>query len=93
MAVRAELPPGCSSLHMEDGTTYNAGRPGGHVDVAEHHARAINRMGGNGTAGLVSAKGWHYLGTKKGRWCAACRRVWNAWSADCPRCGAATEPE
>ena len=70
---RANLPPGCSSLAFEDGTRYKAGRPGGHVEVAGHHAEAINRLSGNGDAGLVSAKGAHYLGTKRGRWCATCR--------------------
>jgi hypothetical protein len=90
---RANLPPGCSSLRMEDGTQYKAARPGGHVEVADHHARAINQTGGNGDAGLVSAKGWHYLGTKRGRVCPSCRWVWNVWTTECRRCGVATEPE
>ncbi len=33
------------------------------------------------------------LGTKRGRWCAACCRIWNAWSHKCPKCGAQTEAE
>lgn len=90
---RANLPPGCSSLAFEDGTRYKAGRPGGHVEVAGHHAEAINRLSGNGDAGLVSAKGAHYLGTKRGRWCATCRFLAQAWSVECPRCGRPTEPE
>jgi hypothetical protein len=93
MAIRANLPPGCSSLRMEDGTQYKARRPGGHVEVSEGHAAAINHLPGNGDAGLVAAKGRHFLGTKDGRWCVSCRRLWQAWSTECPRCGEATEPE
>ena len=95
MTRRAQLPPGCKSLAMEDGTTYNAARAGGHVDVSDHHARYINAMGGNGDAGLVSASGGHYIGTKTGRWCTNCQpaRLWNVWSTQCPRCGAPTQAE
>jgi hypothetical protein len=93
--IRTELPPGCSSLRMEDGSVYpsETGRPGGFVNVEEHHAAAINHLPGNGDAGLVAAKGRHFLGTKDGRWCTACRRLWQCWSVVCPRCGEATEPE
>jgi len=90
---RANLPPGCFSIAMEDGTRYKAGRAGGHVEVADHHADAINRTVGNGDAGLVSAKGGHYMGTQKGRWCAPCRFLANSWSVECPRCGRPTVPE
>ena len=89
MSIRTELPPGCSSLRMEDGTRYKARKPGGFVNVSEGHADAINRLSGNGDAGLLSAKGAHYIGTKNGRWCAACRRLWNVWNDECPRCGGA----
>ena len=57
MSIRTELPPGYSSLRMEDGTRYKARKPGGHVNVSEGHADAINRLSGNGDAGLVTAKG------------------------------------
>ena len=57
MSIRTELPPGCSSLRMEDGTRYKARKPGGFVNVSEGHADAINRLSGNGDAGLVTAKG------------------------------------
>jgi hypothetical protein len=79
---------------MEDGTRYVAGRAGGQVTVSDHHGAAINRLGGNGTAGLVNGNpGIYVRSAKKGRWCAACRRLWNVWNADCPRCGEATESE
>ena len=94
MPVRVNLAPGCSGFTMAgDGTHYKAGRPGGHVDVADHHAPYINGMSGNGDAGLLSAKGAHYIGTKNGRWCGACRRLWNVWNHGCPKCGGTTQPE
>ena len=93
MSIRTELPPGCSSLRMEDGTRYKARKAGGFVNVSEGHAEAINRLSGNGDAGLVTAKGRHFLGTKAGRWCAPCRFLAQAWSVRCPRCDGPTEPE
>jgi hypothetical protein len=90
---QVNLPPGCRSLKLEDGTRYVAPREGGRVTVTDDHARAIDRMPGNGTAGLVTGMAGFALGTKKGRWCAPCHRVWNAWSELCPRCGLPTEPE
>jgi len=88
------LPPGCKSLQMQDGKKYVAGRSGGTVQVSDSHAKAIDAMSGNGTAGLVSA-GFRMFGggTTAGRWCTACRRLWYPWSTTCPKCGAATEPE
>lgn len=93
MSIRVNLAPGCSGFQMEDGSHYKAGRPGGHVDVEDHHAPYINRLAGNGDAGLLSAKGRHFLGTKKGRWCATCRFLAQGWSTVCPRCGRPTVPE
>ena len=97
MTRQVNLPPGCKSLQMEDGTRYVAGRTGGRVTVDDSHAAAIDRIPGNGTAGLVTGNPGTFVasGKKNGRWCTACSpaRLWNAWSAVCPRCGAATEPE
>ena len=93
MTVRVNLAPGCSGFTMEDGSHYKARRPGGHVDVEDHHAPYINQLGGNGDAGLLTAKGQHFLGTKKGRWCAPCRFLAQGWSVECPRCGRPTEAE
>ena len=90
------LPPGCGALKMQDGKRYVAGRPGGTVQVSDSHAKAIDAMSGNGTAGLVSAA-FRVFGSspRAGRWCHACQpaRLWNAWNHECPRCGAATDPE
>ena len=90
------LPPGCRSLRMEDGSRYVAAREGGKVTVADHHAAAIDRMDGNGTAGLVTGAFRVFGSSKKaGRWCRSCQpaRLWNAWNLLCPRCNAPTEPE
>lgn len=91
MAVRVEMPAGCFGFSMQDGTKYS-GRPGGHVTVTDEHARAIERTNG-GDAGLVQAKYRSFMGTKAGRWCESCRRLWNSWSVACPRCGKDTVPE
>lgn len=92
MTVRVELPPGCEGFNMQDGTRY-AAKAGGTVNVDERHAKAVNRQIG-GEGGLAYAGGFRgFLGTKKGRWCGACCRIWNAWSHQCPKCGADTEAE
>jgi len=85
VGVRVNLPPGCEGFNMQDGTRY-AGKAGGTVEVAERHATAVQKQIG-GDAGLAFAGFRGFLGTKKGRWCAACCRMWNAWSHSCPRCG------
>jgi hypothetical protein len=90
--TKVNLPPGCSGFTCTDGTKYT-GKPGGHVDVSESHAYDISRnseLGGNG--GLVSLSNVLTIGTKKGQWCNACGRMWQAWSKVCPRCGENTEP-
>jgi hypothetical protein len=90
------LPPGNSGLRMEDGTPYKAARPGGRVEVSDEHAHAIDRIPGNGVAGLLTAT-FREFGTKgkPGRVCTRCGRVSYAWSMICPRssCNAPTEPE
>lgn len=89
MAVTVELPPGCKGLDCLDGTRYTAAQPGGRIQVEDRHAEAIN-TGQYGEHGLMSAKGLMFLGTKKGRECAPCKRVWQAWSLLCPKCGGET---
>jgi hypothetical protein len=77
---------------MTDGTKY-AGKPGGHVTVSDEHAPHIRRQTG-GDAGLTGHGSFRsFMGTRAGRWCAACRFLAQAWSTSCPRCGAATIPE
>jgi hypothetical protein len=89
------LPDGCRSLQMQDGTRYVASRAGGKVTVADSHAAAIDRIPGNGTAGLVHASFREYGAGGNGRWCRNCQpaRLWNPWNELCPKCGEATQPE
>lgn len=96
MPSKVNLPPGCRSLQLEDGTRYVAPRTGGAVTVSDDHAAAIDRIPGNGTAGLVTGQ-FREFGTsgKPGRVCTRCGRVSYAWAMTCPRpsCNAPTEPE
>jgi hypothetical protein len=81
---------------MEDGTRYAASREGGKVTVSDEHAAAIDRMDGNGTAGLVTASFREYAGDgRPGRVCTGCGRRYYPWTTTCPRgaCGAPAEPE
>jgi len=92
MTVKVNLQPGCSGFNMQDGTSYT-GRPGGHVTVSDEHAKAI-RWNVGGDAGLTGHAGFRqFIGTKNGRWCQPCRRVWNRWNSVCVKCGAETIPE
>jgi hypothetical protein len=84
---RVTVPDGCRKLEMEDGTRYRTGA-GGHVEVSSDHAAALQR-GWYGQSGVIRGQAYT-LGTKAGRWCGACNRVWQAWSEHCPRCGAET---
>ena len=92
MSRTVTLPPGCAGFTMEDGTQYR-GREGGSVTVADGHAPFIDRQVG-GDAGLVGSAAFRqFAGTKDGRWCAPCRRIWNRWNAVCVKCGRDTIPE
>lgn len=92
MTVRISLPPGNSGFNLQDGTEYKT-RPGGTVTVSDEHAAAIRRQVG-GDAGLVGFGSFRsFMGTRDGRWCEACRRLWNRWNKTCVKCGAETVPE
>jgi hypothetical protein len=88
VGVKVNLPPGCSGFNCADGTKYS-GRPGGTVEVADRHAKAINK-GAYGQQDFIAATGATSFGTKKGRWCQTCNRLWNAWNHTCSKCGNAT---
>jgi hypothetical protein len=89
MGVKVQLPPGCSGIDAKDGTKYTASRPGGQIEVDDRHASAIN-SGQYGDTGLVSAKGALSFGTKEGKQCPDCGRLWNVWNSSCPKCGVET---
>lgn len=82
-----------SGIQAFDGKSVKATREGGRMFVEDHHAKAINAMGGNGDAGLVNASNRVVIGTKRGMRCPACHRLWNAWNAECPKCQQPTVPE
>lgn len=90
MSVKVQLPPGCSGFDCKDGTKYTANKKGGMVEVSDRHAAAINK-GQYGETGFISAKGSLSFGTRQGRWCGDCKRLWNVWNSACPRCGADCE--
>lgn len=91
MGVKVKLPPGCSGIDAQDGTRYT-GRKGGVVEVSDTHAAAIRRSQ-HQDIGMLSGTEAHFIGTKKGRWCEPCKRLWNAWSTECPKCGVPTTEE
>ena len=90
--TRVNLPPGCYGFRTESGAT-PAVRPGSHVDVDDRTARALSKSQ-YVEKGMLSVAQPTTIGTRKGRRCVPCGgRVWQAWSLECPKCGAATEPE
>jgi hypothetical protein len=89
MSVKVNLPPGCKGFDCKDGTKYTAPRAGGTVTVSDRHAAAIE-SGQYGQQDFISGKGSQSFGTKKGRQCPDCGRVWNVWNAHCTKCGTET---
>ena len=87
--TQVRLPDGCGGLKLEDGTKYKAPKRGGVVDVEPEHARAIRRQ--YGPLGIMTGGMTFSFGTKRGRFCAACGRTWNAWNSRCPKCDLPTE--
>lgn len=81
---------GCYGLEFPDGYKADT-RPGGSVEVDDYHAAQINSST-NGRLGLISSTLAMSIGTKASRSCAPCRRVWQAWSLHCPKCGQQTDP-
>jgi hypothetical protein len=81
---RITLPEGARAVNMADPRRYTAG-PGDQVEVSPGHAANIRRLAQRVRSGERFA-----LGTRRGRHCGPCDRLWNVWSAACPRCGAAT---
>jgi hypothetical protein len=93
LSVRIPLPPGNAGLRMEDGTHYRADREGGTVTVSDEHAPHVRREVG-GDAGLTGHGSFRVFGgTREGRWCPSCRKLWNHWNAACVKCGEPTIPE
>ncbi len=89
MGTKVNLPPGCSGITCRDGTQYN-GTKGGSVEIEDRHASYLEKSKGVSSQMLSIGPGIQ-IGTKKGRWCAECKRIWQAWSKQCPRCNGPTE--
>ena len=86
------LPPGCYGLTGPDGSKTKPVRPGTSVTVTDEQAKVI-RSSSNGQLGIISGVQATVIGTKRGRRCTRCGRLWQAWSVTCPRCGRDTEEE
>lgn len=89
--TRVQLPPGCYGIEGANGKKYSA-KPGGTLDVPQHVADRISKSTA-GASGVLRGGELLSLGTKRGRLCRDCRRMWQAWSTTCPRCGEPTEAD
>jgi lipopolysaccharide biosynthesis regulator YciM len=92
MTTKVNLPPGCYGTEMADGTKYTAKKPGGTIDMADRHARAMDKSQHAGI-GLLSSTHSFRLATKNGRHCPACGFSAQCWSKSCPRCDQPTVPD
>jgi hypothetical protein len=90
--TRVQLPDGCTGLDMANGRKYTADKPGGQVEVSSRDSKFVDTSW-YGTSGVMSGSASFTIGTRTGRWCLACKRLWQSWSAVCPRCGEDTHPE
>jgi hypothetical protein len=88
MGQRVQLPPGCAGFRCADGSVYSA-KPGTSVVLEDRHATSLSKSQ-HQSIGLVTAGESFSLGTKESRRCPECRFLAQAWSQDCPRCGAET---
>lgn len=82
--TRITLPDGCRGVDMATGQ-YTS-RPGDTITVSTGNADLIRQRAARVRHGEQFA-----FGTRRGRACTPCRRVWNAWNATCPKCGEPTE--
>jgi hypothetical protein len=92
MSRKIQLPPGCIGFTSADGTKSPEVRQGTSVTISDEHASRL-RKSAHASIGMITVDPGTVIGTKKGRWCASCRRLWQAWSDFCPKCGEATQPE
>jgi hypothetical protein len=89
--TRVRLPDGCTGLDMANGKKYTAEKPGGTVEVSGKDAHYIDTsFYGQKQAGIMRGGPQFTIGTKTGRWCLPCKRLWQGWSVVCPRCGTET---
>lgn len=92
---RIPLPPGCCGF-ADGNQKYLAERgPGSFVNLEDGSPQLKKlRNQDYAQAGLVDCGPEKFtMGTQDGRWCSACRRLWNRWNLTCSRCGEPTIPE
>lgn len=90
---KIQLPDGCRGLDMADGTKYTS-KPGDTVTVSDAHAKYI-KTSYYGQSGIMAGGERMSFGTKTARVCGnRCTPTrWNAWNAECPKCGTLTVEE
>ena len=85
------LPGGCYGLQLQSsGREFNA-KPGGTVHVPDEHLSEVQAS--NAAQNGIISVGLHLsVGTRRGRPCTrhGCNFIAQAWSDECPRCGAPT---
>lgn len=86
-----QLPNGCYGIQMPGGEEINS-KPGGRIDVPDEYVPYVNASTA-GRTGTLSTRRGYSLGTRRGRWCAACRFLAQAWSDRCPKCDGPTQPQ
>jgi hypothetical protein len=90
--TRVNLPPGCYGIEVA-GYKSRRVKPGSHLDIDNPRVARLIGKSSNTELGIISNKELVGIGTKAGRWCKPCKRLWQAWSETCPKCGLETEPE
>lgn len=78
-----------SGLDFANGMKISGDKPGATVEVSSRNARYLKNSW-YGQAGVITSTGFSF-GTKGTRVCVPCRRAWNNWSVECPKCGLPTE--
>ena len=76
-------------MDFADGTKVTADREGSTVEVSSRNTRYLKNSW-YGDTGVITGTGFSF-GTKGTRVCVPCRRAWNSWSTECPRCHLPTE--
>lgn len=89
MSTRVKLPPGCTGFRKASDNSVIDGKSGGTVTLEGPDEKSLLKSQ-HRAIGLVTPETWT-IGTKKGRYCVPCSRMWQAWSEVCPRCGCETE--
>lgn len=88
---KVNLPEGCYGLDFADGSKVD-GTQGSAVEVTDSQARQLDKSW-YGQSNVMNGSQRLSFGTRKGRRCTPCKRLWNAWNELCPKCGQATTDE